>query len=153
MMNKTNIKSNLYKRCIKYVEEKIENASDAIENAQHSANEETKNSAGDKYETGRAMLQMERNKFEIQLKESLKLKEFLYQISIKKEYQNIQPGCIVKTESGNYFIAINAGKQQIKNEIYFTISPASPIGRELVNKNVNDLYLFNGKKIKITEVF
>lgn len=151
-MNKIDIKNDLYNRCIEYVEEKIKNASDAIENAQRSANEETKSSVGDKYETGRAMLQMERNKFEIQLKESLKLKEFLDQINVKKEYQNIQPGSIVKTEKGNYFIAINAGKQQIGKEIYFTISLASPIGRELADKQKNDYYSFNGMKIKILEV-
>lgn len=151
-MSKFDLKNSLYNRCIEYVDEKIKNASDAIENAQRSANEETKSSVGDKYETGRAMLQMERNKFEIQLKESLRLKEFLNQINIKKEHKIIQPGSIVKTETGNYFIAINAGRQQIKKDMYFTISLASPIGRELADKRQNDYYCFNGKKIKILEV-
>lgn len=151
-MDKLELKNTLYKRCVEYVEEKIKNASDAIENAQNSANQETKSSIGDKYETGRAMLQMERNKFEIQLKESFKLQEFLNQVHINKEYKEIQPGSIVKTEKGNYFIAINAGKQQIEKEIYFTISLASPIGQELSGKKAGDFYNFNGMNIKIMEV-
>ena len=42
-------------------------------NAQESANAEEKSSAGDKYETGRAMMQIERDKAAQQLNESMKL--------------------------------------------------------------------------------
>jgi len=41
-----------------YIDQRIDAAKKAIGEAQASANEETKSSAGDKYETGRAMMQL-----------------------------------------------------------------------------------------------
>ena len=52
-------------------------------NAQEAANEEGKSSVGDKYETGRAMMQIERDKAAQQLDEALKLKNIIDQISIE----------------------------------------------------------------------
>lgn len=49
-------KAKLYASCLKLVDERVSHIEDAMRNAQASANEETKSSAGDKYETGRAML-------------------------------------------------------------------------------------------------
>ena len=64
-----------------YVHERIAATQEAIYTAQLSANEETKSSAGDKYETGRAMAQLEIEKNTAQLAEALKLKQMLKQIS------------------------------------------------------------------------
>ena len=152
-MNELKVKKELYDLCQKYVDEKIKNASDAIENAQKSANEETKSSVGDKYETGRSMLQMERNKFEIQLKESLLLKEFLDQINVGSVNEKVIPGSVVITENANYFIAINSGKQQIDGKTYFTISLASPVGKILSGKTEGDQMNFNGKSFKIVKIY
>lgn len=151
-MNSVEIKIELYQNCQKYVDEKIEHASDAIENAQRSANEETKSSVGDKYETGRSMLQMERNKFEIQLKESLKLKEFLDQIYINKEYDSVQPGSLVMTETASFFIAINAGKQIVDGKEYYTISLASPVGQAITGKKVGNSFKINNLNNKIVSI-
>lgn len=147
------LKKELYQKCIDYVEEKLTNEIDAMENAQKSANEETKSGMGDKYETNRSMIQIEKQKYEIQVSESLKLKKFLEQIDINKKYNQPQPGAIVETDDGNYFIAINVGSFEIKNKKYFTISLASPIGQSLANKNINDIVAFRNKTSKILNVY
>ena len=55
----TTIKQTLYNFCVTYINQRMATAQQAIHTAQASANEETKSSAGDKYETGRAMMQLE----------------------------------------------------------------------------------------------
>ena len=58
-------------------------------NAQQAANEEGKSSAGDKYETGRAMMQIERDKAAQQLDEALKLKNIIDHIPWKQEVEKL----------------------------------------------------------------
>ena len=64
------IKQELYKLCQTYIQQRILTAKQAIEAAQQAANNETKSSSGDKYETGRAMMQLEIEKDSAQLSES-----------------------------------------------------------------------------------
>lgn len=150
---KTEIKQKLYNHCINYIETKLNDALNAMEDAQKSANEETKSGMGDKYETTRAMIQIEKEKYEIQASEAMKLKKFIDQIDINKPFTNIQPGCLAETNEGNYFIAFNAGEVIIENIKYITISLASPLGQILSGKKQNDEILFRNKKIRITCVY
>ena len=76
-----NIKHELYNLCQAYLQQRLLTAKQAIEAAQQAANNQTKSSSGDKYETGRAMMQLEIKKDSAQLSESLKLKHALDQIS------------------------------------------------------------------------
>ena len=55
-------KKQLYDLCQAVVQQRIDTARHAMTAAQESANEEGKSSAGDKYETGRAMAQIERDR-------------------------------------------------------------------------------------------
>jgi hypothetical protein len=88
-MQNSTVKSKLLAMCIEYVEQRISSATTAMQNAQEAANEEGKSSAGDKYETGRAMMQIERDQAAAQLDESLKLKRTLHQIGATRS----SPGC------------------------------------------------------------
>ena len=63
--------------------------------AQEAANDDTKSTAGDKHETGRAMMHLEREKGEMQLIEAEKLKSFLDRVDISKTYQTVQTGSLV----------------------------------------------------------
>ena len=74
-MKNNSLKEKLLTLCTQYVEEKINICTEAMRNAQDAANEEDKSSAGDKYETGRAMMQIERDNAAVQLDEALKLKK------------------------------------------------------------------------------
>lgn len=52
---KPSLKEQLLDHCNSYIGLKLETIRHAIANAQESANDDTKSSAGDKHETGRAM--------------------------------------------------------------------------------------------------
>ena len=146
------IKLQLFNHCSGLVNERIHNIEEAMRNAQASANEETKSSAGDKYETGRAMMHLEKEKLSTQLQEASKMKKALDQINPQKELNSVQLGCIVVTSTAKYFLSVSLGQIKTGEESYFAISPASPIGRALFGKKKSDLFEFAGKRFNILEV-
>ncbi len=136
----------------KLVQDKIDNALNSIESAKEARDNETKSSVGDKYETGRAMMQFEIEKNKVQLSKANQLKNDLAKIDVGKIFQRVEFGSIVITKNGNYFISIGLGKVALGNESFFCISAASPIGKILMGKTVGDKINFQGKKIEITDI-
>lgn len=148
-----NIKQKLYEQCQAYLAQRITTAQEAIRASQLSADDETKSSAGDKYETGRAMMQLEMEKDNVQLAEAVKLKQLLDKIRIDRQPAAIQHGNLVVTNESNFFIAISVGKLTIDGRIYFAISADSPIGSKLMGLNKGDSFTFGNKTHKIEQVW
>lgn len=146
------IKEKLFKLCLSTIENKIEGEIIAMNAAQESANSEDKNSAGDKHETGRAMAQLEKEKYAKQIAVSYSSKKVLHQIDVHKKFTEVLPGCIVKTNQGNFFIAINVGDFNIDGVSYKTISLVSPLGQVLFKKKENDEFVFRDKKFYIQSI-
>ena len=117
----------------------------AIDEAQKASNDDTKSSAGDKYETGRAMMQQETDRNMIQLNEANKLKVALNQLNYTGTSDKAENGSLVITDNGNFYIAVSAGAIKVKDETYFAVSPASPIGLLLNGQKKDDKFLLNGK--------
>lgn len=147
-----NLKQHLHSLCLDYVTKRIESIQNAIVTAQNSANEETKSSAGDKYETGRAMMQLEIEKNTVQLAEAMKLKHALDDINPAKQTTAVQPGSLVLTGQHNYYLSISAGQLLVDGKMYFAISPASPIGTQLRGLKAGDTFIFNTKTVCIEHV-
>ncbi len=151
-MNAIQIKSGLLKKCLSITGQRIENARQAMSAAQEAANNESKSSAGDKYETGRAMAQIERDKAAQQLSEALALKNSLDIITLNPPSGKVLLGSLVKTDGPHFFIAISAGKVQLDDTDFFVVAPASPIGRTLIGLRVGDLFTFNNQRLTIQEI-
>jgi transcription elongation GreA/GreB family factor len=145
------IKHILYQKCLAWIENKIEISTKAMNDAQDSANSEEKSSAGDKYETGRAMSQNERDMYARQLAECLKQKQLLLSINPDQSSSIIVAGSLVRTEAANYFISISAGSFSIDNVTYFAVSIDTPVAKLLLGKKAGDSFVLNGKSILIRE--
>ncbi len=131
----------LFDYCKQYVDKRIALVTNEMNAAQEAANSETKGSAGDKHETGRAMMHLEKEKNALQLVEHLKLKKVLAQISPEETHQHVRLGSLILTNSGIYYLSIAIGKVEIGGKIYFVISPVSPIGNLLKLTN-SRLFVF-----------
>ena len=151
-MTVENIKNELYHLCQEYIEKRIQTAQQAIEEAQKAANQETKSSSGDKYETGRAMMQLEIEKNAGQLSESLKLRQALNQINPANQSVTVQPGSLVVTDRELFFIAISLGKVTLHNKTYLVISPGSPLGARLIGLKAGDKMSFREQTYLIQEL-
>lgn len=148
-MNPISIKQTLYNHCVHYVQERLRHIQSAIATAQESANDESKSSAGDKHETARAMAQLEQEKLAQQLSETDKLSAALTTIEPDKALDTIQMGTLVTTNHGNYYLSISAGKLSLDGTLYFFLSPASPIGQELIKNQKKKKFTFNGQNYLI----
>lgn len=75
MKNNLNTKHILHFKCLEFIDNRFKTVQNTIQEIQESLLSEAKSSAGDKHETGRAMLQLEREKAGNQLAEINKIKE------------------------------------------------------------------------------
>jgi predicted transcriptional regulator len=148
----TDIKEKLHALCVAYVQTRMQAAEQAIAGAQQSANNDTKSSAGDKYETGREMAQQETNRNLGQLNEANKLMVALNRISTKNTPAKAEPGSLVLTNNGNFYISISAGNLLLNGQNYFAVSPVSPIGLKLTGRLSGDEFILNGKTYQISAV-
>ena len=142
-----NIKKQLLEHCIQFVQQKKDTISKSIESTKNDLFSETKSSAGDKHETGRAMIQLEMEKAGQQLSEVNLMQEVLSRINVDKESEVACLGSLVKTTKGTYFLGVSVGKVIVKQHDYFVVSTNSPIGKQLLGKSVSDSIPFNQAEI------
>jgi transcription elongation GreA/GreB family factor len=145
-------KQQLYTKCQDFLNNRLDVIKKAIFDIQNSLQSETKSSAGDKHETGRAMLQLEREKAGHQLAEIQKLKETLHKINPESQHQNIALGSVVYTTQSNYFIAVSAGELEINSDKFYAISPSTPIAKLILSKEVGDQIQFRNSTFVISKI-
>lgn len=117
------------------------------------SNNDTKSSMGDKYETGREMLQQEINNLQVQLNEVLKQQDFLKtsfdKLRMTKKFDKAEKGVIVKTEKGLFFISVSLGEINFDNQKIICISPESPLAKAMNGKQKGEVFSLNNINQKI----
>ena len=131
--------------------EKIQNFEKLIAETRASSND-TKSSMGDKYETGREMLQQEINNLQVQLNEVLKQQDFLKTI-LPKSSEKAEKGALVKTERGLFFISVSLGEITFENQKIICISPESPLAKAMNGKQKNEVFSINNINQKIENIW
>lgn len=135
-----------------HLNSRLASALEAMQAAQESANGETKSSAGDKYETGRAMAQIERDRH-AQLYEQIRQERaVLERIDTDYVFQRIGLGTLVQTTAGFFFVAVSVGLVEIEEKKIIVVSPQSPLGALLMGKKKGDTFLFQQKKCIIESI-
>jgi transcription elongation GreA/GreB family factor len=143
------LKSKLYTICLEYILLRIHNAEALITDAREAAGNETKSSAGDKYETAREMMQQEVDMNLRRVAEAKGQLQLLEQIDPLKTTTTVMPGSLVSTNHGNYYIAISASKLAIDGNSYMAISISSPIGLAMRGLKTGDSFRFNNRDYMI----
>ncbi len=130
--------------------EKIQNF-DRLISETRASNNDTKSSMGDKYETGREMLQQEINNLQIQQNEVLKQQDFLKTISAKVSIK-AEKGAIITTERGMFFISVSLGEINFENQKIICISPESPLAKAMNGKKSSEEFSINSIQQKIKNI-
>ncbi|MAD97606.1 MAG: 3-oxoacyl-ACP synthase [Flavobacteriaceae bacterium] len=146
------LKEAFCKQCLHIVEVKLQNTLSRIQSLQNDLNSETKSSAGDKHETGRAMIQLEMEKESQKLNDLQEMKNTLIRIDTNTSNEIVKLGSLVSTSMATYFISASLGALKTENGSCFAISPKSPIGSMLLGKKTGDELVFNGRKIEINSI-
>ena len=131
------IKKHLYTHCQRYVDDLIHRAQRGIYEAQKEASREQKSSAGDKFETHRAMMHLQMESFMSRLQVAQELDQLLSQIPLHSQ-QKVSLGSLVKTDYGLYFIALSAPACLIGNQEYICLSPQAPFYQAMQGLKAGD---------------
>jgi len=150
--NIKNLKKELFIACLEFINQQEETVVNIIRSNRNALATETKSSAGDKHETGRAMLQLEIEKASQQLVGINEMKIVLSKIIIDSNSNIVKLGSVVYTNQANYFLSISVGQINISNNLYYAISSGSPIGKLMLGKKAGDVFVFR-KPIIIQEVY
>ena len=147
-----NIKRELYQVCVANIQTRLNTIKATIFELDQALLSETKSSAGDKHETGRARIQLERENVGRQLAEVEKTQHILSKIDVNRTSQTIGLGSVVITDRMNYFLAISLGEIRLEHTEYYAISPHAPIGRLLMGKTTGDTIAFREQHFEIRAV-
>ena len=112
---------------------------------------DTKSSMGDKYETGREMLQQEINNIQRQLNETLNQQSFLQKLNTEA-CTKVQNGALVKTDKGFFYISVSAGEIVFENKKIMTISIESPLAKAMFGKKVKENFIINNTTQTIEKI-
>ncbi|MFN8334456.1 MAG: 3-oxoacyl-ACP synthase [Cyclobacteriaceae bacterium] len=145
------LKQKLYEACARHLHDRITELTASLRSIQESANEETKSSSGDKYETGRAMAHLEIEKLQTQLAEANRMKADLTRVPLNDNSSTIKAGSLVFTSRGNFFIAIHAGEHTLDGTHFFVVSPASPIAQKMLGLKAGDEFTLNNRAFSIVQ--
>lgn len=145
-------KYKVYTHCLEMLENKMKVIVSDIKSFQETSNDDTKSSSGDKFETTRAMMDLEKEKAAIQLEELQKMKEIFLQIIPKVKHDKVRLGSLATCNIGKFYFSVGLGKISVEGEDFMAISLASPIGKELLGKTAGDKITFNGREVEILEL-
>jgi hypothetical protein len=115
--------------------------------------EETKSSAGDKFETSREMMTQDLMTLELQIKQSkIDLDEIQRLQAIKETAPTVQEGSMIKLGSDWFMLAVSVGQINVDDQKVYLLSKNSPLGQLILGKKKNDEVNFRGKNQLIEEL-
>ena len=148
-----NLKDLLFNHCENHINTKLKNYLKIDQELFKSLNEETKSSAGDKHETNRAMIQIEREKNSKRIKEIENSKKQLIVIkSVQLDNLKVSPGSIIFTSNNNYFISISSEIYSSYTNKIYCVSTNTPIAKSYLGKKIGDIVTFNNIESKIEKI-
>lgn len=151
-MTAKEIKEALFKICTERVNNRHQKIKQVLADIMESLLEESKSTAGDKHETGRAMLDIERENTSKQLQEVEVLIALLKKIDINSKSDYVRLGSLVKTDKATYFISLSIGAVDIYKTPYLCVALNSPMGQVLLGKKKGDTFSFNNVEHQILAV-
>ena len=145
------MKKEILQLCRQMVATKVAAIDREMADLQESANSDTKSAMGDKYETGRAMIQLEQENLYERKSQLMEQSQMLSKLSSAICHEAI-PGALVTTDMGVFYISAGLGKLDVEGRQVFAVSPDSPIARQMFGKKAGDPFEINGKVVAITTI-
>jgi hypothetical protein len=147
-----NTKVELHEKMVSRLKSRIEQLLFDLEEKRQDINDQSKNSAGDKHEVGRAMAYIEIEKLTQQLELNKKMLFELGEVD-QKASALIAKGSLIETNRGRFFASIAYGKIEHQGDTYFAASTSSPLISSMLGKRLGDLVSFNGVDYKIEAIW
>ena len=138
---------------LKMLQAKIDEAKATLKDTISARDNESKSTAGDKYETGRAMAQIAQQQNEGQLNQLVEQYQKIAQIDPTSIKSSVVYGSLVETNSNWFFISMGIGNIQIEDVLIYSISITSPLGQLLKDKTKGESVSINNKSYEIINLY
>lgn len=138
--------------CNQHIQNQIYLLDEQIQKVKASLQNESKSSAGDKHETGRAHLQLEMEKLGKQIQEKQLIQRQFLQIDFQKSQDSVQRGSLVKTSKNWLLLSVGIGNINFDGTKIFLISASAPLGKILLGKKKGEAAEVNGNTFEILEI-
>jgi hypothetical protein len=134
------------------IQDKIDAFQDMIAALTEDSKNDAKGSAGDKHETALSMMHLEQEKLNRKLAEYLAQKTIFDKIDALQIHKKIALGSLVETNGLLLFISTALPKIMLNSKTIFALSPQSPLGSQLLGKEVGAKVMVNGKEYLVKSI-
>lgn len=139
----------LHQHCIALAKQRLTELEQIGTELKLGLSSETKSTAGDKHEVGRAMVQTQQAQNGRQIAEAQKVLQSLTAINSHQQHQTVETGSLVTTSMGLLYIAVGLGKLTLSGQQVFVIAPTAPLTQALIGSSVGAVVDFNGRSVSI----
>jgi len=150
---KINFKKKLKDYCVELLVQRLDTVDKLVTEAQESANNEGKSSAGDKYETSRAMGHLQK---EMYLQQAQKIRHELLKANSTEIVLHpgiIKKGTVIITDKLSIFICVGLGKKTMDNRTVLFVSDEAPLYTLLQNKSAGGMFIVDKLEHIILEIW
>ncbi|MGK7397291.1 MAG: hypothetical protein ACNS62_22130 [Candidatus Cyclobacteriaceae bacterium M3_2C_046] len=146
------LKTKIHHQGLIKLDERIGQLKQELNLLQKSSEQETKSSMGDKYETGRSMIQLEIDKILRQLHDATKMKDHWKGLPLHHT-SSVGWGSLVKTDRMIFFISVSLGQIQLDDQKVIALSPAAPLAKIMKGLVRGDYFDFLNTRYQILDLF
>ena len=150
-MSCSELKGKIVEDCYDIFQQKLVIINDELSHLSEAIEEDTKSSAGDKYETGREMANLEKEKLHIQ---ALGIKNSLAALTAlpKSISSKIDVGSLIQTNKEWIHLSISLGQLEVDGESVLVISPMAPLAQLMMGKVKGETVTFRENDYRIVGI-
>jgi transcription elongation GreA/GreB family factor len=145
-------KAEIHSVILQHLQERLEQGKKDFQLAKESRDSDTKSSAGDKFETGREMMQREMDKISASLDMQKSQLAQMQRIDLQENPKQVGIGSFIETDAENYYLSVGLGKLTYSDTPFYAISADSPMGELLMGKQKGDTIELRGRIITLKSI-
>ena len=125
------------------IQDKIDAFQDMIAALTEDSKNDSKGSAGDKHETGLAMMHLEQEKLNRKLQEVVDIQSKFLKIDYSIVSNQVILGSLVSANDTYFLISVSLPKIEIEGKNIFAVSPEAPLAQKMLGAVLGDVITVN----------
>lgn len=143
----------ILKHLLDHVDKDLSEAKARMASLKESLGAESKSSAGDKHETGRAMIHLEQERVQDTVGRLEHMRGILVQRAAQsKAIQRVSPGALVETTGPWVLVGVPLGKVQLPNALVLCVGAEAPLAQQWRGAQPGDQVALGSQKLTIQAI-
>lgn len=144
----------ILKHLMGHVDKDLEEAKARMASLKESLGAESKSSAGDKHETGRAMIHLEQERVQDTVGRLEHMRGVLVQRATQgKAIQRVSPGALVETTGPWVLVGVPLGKVQLPDALVLCVGVEAPLAQQWHGAQPGDQVLLGSQQLTIQAIY